>query len=95
MTAVSQIVSKARAETAREINREEAGGAPAFVLGVPLMDDRQMYYLRILAERGIVGETPGEVAAHFITNGIMQYVGNKCAEGARLYPPETWKGFKP
>jgi hypothetical protein len=83
------------AKTAREITREEAGAPPAFVLPVPLIDDRQMYYLRILAERGYVGETPAEVAAMFITEGILRYVGNKVAESARLYPPESWEGFKP
>ena len=82
-------------KTARQITREESGGAPAFALPVSLVDDRQMYCLRILAERGYLGETPGEVAATFITEGIMQFVGSKIAESARLYSPETWKGFDP
>ena len=68
---------------------------PTFVLPVPMIDDRQMYYLRILAERGYLGETHGNVAATFITEGIMQFVGSKVAESARLYPPDMWTGFNP
>ena len=48
-----------------------------------------------MAERGYLGETPGEVAAIFSPEGILQFVGSKVAESARLCPPETWKGFKP
>ena len=82
-------------KTAREINREESGGAPAFVLGVPLMDDRQMYYLRNLAALGYGGETPQEVAAMFITEGILKVAQCPAAEDLGMRPPKSWKGFKP
>jgi hypothetical protein len=82
-------------KTARELNREEAGGAPAFVLGVPLMDDRQMYYLRNLAALGYGGETPEEVAAMFITEGILAVAKCPAVEDLGMRPPKSWKGFKP
>jgi len=82
-------------KTAREINREESGGKPAFVLTVPLMDDRQMYYLRNLATHGYGGETPEEVAAMFITEGILKVAQCPAAEDLGMRRPKSWKGFKP
>jgi len=82
-------------KTAHEINREEAGEAAAFVPPVPLMDDRQMYYLRNLAEHGYGGETAAEVAAMFITEGLLKVAICKAAKSLGMRPPKTWKGFKP
>ena len=82
-------------DTARELNHCEDGiYKPFFILPVPLMDERQCYYLRVLADQGILGQNPHEVAAHLITEGIMSRMGNKMAEDWRLYPPESWQGFE-
>jgi hypothetical protein len=51
-------------KTARQIAREEAGGAPVFVLPVPFTDDRQMYYLHILTERGYLARLPAKWRQH-------------------------------
>lgn len=81
-------------KTAMQLNREEGGGGPFYMLPVPLMSEKQLYYLRVLADRGIIGQTPEEVASWFIGEGIRSYMGNKVAESARLYPPDSWKGFE-
>jgi hypothetical protein len=75
--------------TARELNRSP--GERVKILNVPLIDARQMYYLRLLAEEGNLGQTPEEVAASFITDGILK---RQCST-ARFDVPKSWKGFKP
>jgi hypothetical protein len=87
--------SKKRSEmTAREINRHDAGEAPAYRLAVPLIDDRQVYYLRKLANIGYGGETPEEVAAMFITEGILKAANSPGLRDV-MRRPASWKGFKP
>lgn len=76
-------------KTAREKNR--GSGEVVKVLPVPLMDARQMYYLRAIAEEGNLGETPEEVAAFFITEGIHQRQISK----ARIERPKSWDGVEP
>jgi hypothetical protein len=76
-------------KTARELNRSPS--EVVHVLPVPLMDARQMHYLRAIAEEGNLGETPEEVAAFFITEGIRQ----RQTSEARIERPKSWKGFKP
>jgi hypothetical protein len=75
-------------KTAREMNR--AKGEVVHVLPVPLIDARQMHYLEELAEQGIIGETPEEVAAFMILEGIDKRLRSGSSEGRT-----DWKGFKP
>ena len=84
------MTARSRNKTARELNRSP--GEVIKVLPVPLDDARQMYYLRTIAEEGILGETPEEVAAHFITEGILR---RNLTPGGRIQPPKSWEGFKP
>lgn len=74
--------------TAREKNRspEEL----VHVLPVPLIDARQMHYLREIADAGIIGETPEEVAAFLILEGIDLRMRSGSIKGRT-----DWKGFKP
>jgi hypothetical protein len=75
-------------KTARELNRSP--GEVVHVLHVPLIDDRQMHYLREIAEHGVLGETPEEVAAFMILEGISERLQSRQVE-----PRRDWKGFKP
>jgi hypothetical protein len=75
-------------KTARDKNR--APGEVVHILPVPLIDDRQMHYLHALAIFGNIGETPEEVAAFMIMEGI----GDRMRNGL-LVPRTEWKGFKP
>lgn len=68
-----------------------AKGEVVHVLPVPLIDARQMFFLRALAEEGNLGQTPEEVAAFFITEGIHQRQISK----ARIELPQSWEGFQP
>jgi hypothetical protein len=74
--------------TAREKNRTK--GEVVHVLHVPLIDARQMHYLRELADEGNLGETPEEVAAFLILEGIDLRLRSGMIDGRR-----DWKGFKP
>jgi hypothetical protein len=75
-------------KTARELNRTP--GEAMHVLPVPLIDARQMHYLRELVEDGNLGETPEEVAAFLILEGIDLRL-----RSGTLQPRRDWKGFKP
>jgi hypothetical protein len=76
-------------KTAREMNRSK--GETVHVLHVPLIDARQMHYLRAIAYEGNLGEAPEEVAAFFITEGIMK---QQMSPG-RIEKPKNWNCFKP
>ena len=56
--------------TAAVLNRGR--GATVLILAVPLIDDRHISYLNDIAEEGIIGQTPEEVAAWFIMEGIKK-----------------------
>ena len=73
-------------KTAREQNR--AKGEVVHVLSVPLIDARQMHYLHEIAEAGNLGETPEEVAAFMILEGIDVRLRSKSVQ-----PRTDWKGF--
>ncbi len=76
-------------KTARELNRSP--GEVVHVLPVPLIDARQMHFLRAIADEGNLGQTPEEVAAFFIMDGIHQ----RQISRARIERPKSWEGFKP
>lgn len=80
-------------ETAREMTRREAG-SPLKVLRVPLIDHRQMYYLRALADTQLMGQTEGEVAATFILEGIKRHMSKSMPAPLRVHNPPSWEGFK-
>ena len=44
------------------------------------------------AREGNLGQTPEEVAAFFITDGIFR---RNVTPGGRIQAPKSWKGFKP
>ena len=75
-------------KTAREMNR--APGEEVWVLPVSLCDARQMYFLRAIADEGILGQTPQEVAAWFIMEGIL----TRQRSQGRIDPPESWEGYE-
>ena len=75
--------------TAREMNRSK--NEIVHTLHVPLIDYRQMYYLRIIANEGNLGETPEEIAAFYITDGIMKRQMSKVP----IPKATTWKDFRP
>jgi hypothetical protein len=75
--------------TADRANR--ARGSMVRVIGVPLKDNRQMWYLRTLADEGIIGCTPEEVAAWLIMEGIQKNV--LCPNPIKR--PKSWEGFDP
>ncbi|QEH36560.1 hypothetical protein OJF2_51440 [Aquisphaera giovannonii] len=84
------MTARHRPKAARELNRSP--GEVVKVLAVPLIDARQMHYLRAIAEEGNLGQTPEEVAAFFITEGISRRI---LTPGGSIEPPESWEGFQP
>jgi hypothetical protein len=75
-------------KSAREQNRSP--DEVMHVLPVPLIDARQMHYLQKIADAGIIDETPEEVAAFMILEGIDKRLRSGMIEGRT-----DWKGFKP
>lgn len=69
--------------TAAVLNRGR--GAVVRILAVPLIDNRQLDMLTDLAIQGIMGQTPEEVAAWFIREGIIKEIKqrSKCKECGR------------
>lgn len=61
--------------TAAKLNRGR--GAMVRVIGVPLASDKQFAYLDALSEEGILGQTPEEVAAWFIREGILRDIESR------------------
>lgn len=54
--------------TAHILNRGR--GARVLILAVPLIDERQLQFLQAIADEGIIGQTPEEVGAWFIRDGL-------------------------
>jgi hypothetical protein len=79
------VTARSSNKTAREMNRSP--DEVVKVLSVPLMDARQMHYLRVIAEEGNLGQTPEEVAAFFITDGIFR---RNVTPGGRIQAPKSW-----
>ena len=75
-------------KTAREQN--SSLDEVVHILPVPLIDARQMHYLRQIADAGVIGETPEEVAAVMILEGIDLRMRSGSIDGRT-----NWKGFKP
>lgn len=61
-------------KTAREMNRGK--NPKVIILHVPLLNDRQLAMMVQIAESGIWGQTAGEVAATFITDGLIKLYDN-------------------
>jgi hypothetical protein len=75
--------------TAAVLNRGR--GAIVRILGVPLLDNRQLHFLQGIADLGIIGQTAEEVAAFFILEGISR----NQTSAMRISPPRSWEGWEP